>query len=162
MKHRTGTSLNYLQYQGIINSIKTYMSKINIKLERKIESPFRPSHIKIFMQQKSGAQAMYNILNRNDEQPTGKKTWNEKFHFTDEEWKKIYSSPFCIIKYPAIQWFQISINHNILVTNKLLVKMKLKDNPYCYYCHSQEETITHLLYGRVTKYNNSLVSFPNG
>ena len=146
MKHKTGITLNYLQYQGIINSIKTYMSKINIKLERKIENPIRPSHIKIFMQQKSGAQAMYNILNRNDEQPTGKKTWNEKFHFTDEEWKKIYSSPFCIIKYPAIQWFQISINHNILVTNKLFVKMKLKDNPYCYYCHSQEETITHLLW----------------
>ena len=60
--------------------------------------------------------------------------------------EKIYSSPFCTIKYPAIQWFQISINHNILVTNKLLVKMKLQDNPYCYNCHSQEETITHLLW----------------
>ena len=79
MKHRTGISLNYLQYQEIIDSIKTYMSKINIKLERKIESPFRPSHIKIFMQQKSGAQAMYNILNRNDEQPTGKKHGTKNF-----------------------------------------------------------------------------------
>ena len=141
-----GTSLNYLQYQGIIDSLKTYLRSININLTKKLECPFIPSHIQNLIKQKSGAQTMYNILNKNDEQPTGKKTWNEKFNFTDEEWKKIYNYPFCTIKYPAIQWFQLSINHNILVTNNLLVKMKLKDDTKCYFCHSQDETITHLLW----------------
>ena len=60
--------------------------------------------------------------------------------------EKIYFYPFCTIKYPAIQWFQISINHNILVTNNLLVKMKLKNDSNCCYCHSQDETIIHLLW----------------
>ena len=55
------------------------------------------------------------------------------------------SYPLGIIRYPAIQWFQLSISHNILVTNKLLVKMKIKNDPNCYYCESQEETIRHLL-----------------
>ena len=89
---------------------------------------------------------MYNILNKNDEKPTGQKTWNDKFHFKDQEWKKNYIYPFNIIKYPAIQWFQTSINHNILVTNHLLVKMKLTNDSYCYFCHSQDETITHLFW----------------
>ena len=40
----------------------------------------------------------------------------------------------------------MSINHNILVTNHILVKMKLTDDSYCYYCHLQDETITHLFW----------------
>ena len=128
------------------DSIKSYLLRVIIRLKQKIESPFIPSHIQIFMQQKLGAQAMYNILNKNDEKPTGQKTWNKKFHFKDQEWKKIYIYPFNIIKYPAIQWFQTSINHNILVTNHLLVKMKLTNDSYCYFCHSQDETITHLFW----------------
>ena len=49
-------------------------------------------------------------------------------------------------KNPVIQWFQTSINHNILVTNSLLFKIKLKNNTFCYYCHQREETITHLFW----------------
>ena len=78
---------------------------------------------KFFLQQKSGLQAMYNELNKNYDEPTSKKRGNEKFNFTDQEWKKIYNYPFNIIKYLAIQWFQTSNNHNILVTNNLLFKM---------------------------------------
>ena len=146
IRESIGIPVNYLNYQGIIDSIKSYLLRVNIRLKQKIESPFIPSHIQIFMQQKSGAQAIYNILNKNEEKPTGQKTWNEKFHFKDQEWKKNYIYPFNIIKYPAIQWFQTSINHNILVTNHLLVKMKLTNDSYCYYCHSQDETITHLFW----------------
>ena len=142
----TGSHLNFLEYQGIIDSVKSYLIRLNMRITRKLENPFIPSHIQIFLQQKSGAQAMYNMLNKNSEQPTGKKTWNEKYKFTDQEWEKIYNYPFSIIKYPAIQWFQTSINHNILVTNTLLVKMKLKNDSQCYYCHSHDETIHHLFW----------------
>ena len=51
-----------------------------------------------------------------------------------------------ITKYPAIQWFQSCINHNILVTNSYLFKIKLRNNPDCYYCLSQEEMITNLFW----------------
>ena len=32
------------------------------------------------------------------------------------------------------------------MTNSLLYKMKLKNDPFCYYCHQHEETITHLFW----------------
>ena len=83
-----GISLNFLQYLGIINSVKGFLARTNIKLHKKTESPFILSHIHTFIKETSGTQTMYNILNANDEQPTGKNSWNEKFHFTDEDWKK--------------------------------------------------------------------------
>lgn len=146
VKTLLGKPLNFLEFHGIIDSLKCYLRSLNITLSRKLEAPFIPSHIQIFLQQKSGAQAMYKTLNKNNEQPTGKKSWDEKFKFTDLEWKKIYIYPFKIMKYPALQWFQTSINHNILVTNTLLVKMKLKNDSQCYFCHSKDETITHLFW----------------
>ena len=51
-----------------------------------------------------------------------------------------------ITKYPAIQWFQSCINHNISGTNSYLFKIKLRNNPDCYYCLSQEEMITNLFW----------------
>ena len=65
---------------------------------------------------------MYNELNKNYDEPTSKRRWNEKCNFSDQEWKKIYDYPFSIIRYPAIKWFQTSINHTILVTNNLSLK----------------------------------------
>ena len=68
-------------------------------------------------------------------------------HLGLQDWKKIFTYPFTIhvTKYPAIQWFQSCINHNILVTNSYLFKIKLRNNQDCYYCLSQEETITLVL-----------------
>ena len=158
-----GSPLNILKYQGFIDSLKHFLSHTQIKLTKKVQDPFIPSHIKVFLQQKSGTQAMYNELNKNYDEPTSKRRWNEKFKFTDQEWKKIYNYPFSIIKYPAIQWFQTSINHNILVTNNLLFKMKIKNDSSCYYCHSQKETITHLFWTceRIQAFLKELVQWLN-
>ena len=134
-----GNPLNILKYQGFIDSLKHFLSHTQIRLTKKVQDPFIPSHIKVFLQQKTGTQAMYNELNKNYDEPTSKRRWNEKFNFTDQEWEKIYNYPFSIIKYPAIQWFQTRINHNILVTNNLLFKMKIKSDSSCYYCHSHKE-----------------------
>ena len=45
-----------------------------------------------------------------------------------------------------MQWFQISINHNILVTNKLLCEMKIKNDSLYTFCQSNNKTIIHLLW----------------
>ena len=69
---------------------------------------------------------MYDVLNMNKEIPTGKQTWNNTvintYNFQEKDWKKIYSCmyPFKTTQYSQLRWFQIRINHNILVTNKLL------------------------------------------
>ena len=60
---------------------------------------------------------------------------------------KLYTySPSRVTSYSALQWFQISINHNILVTNKLLQQMKIKDDALCTFCHSNNESIVHLFW----------------
>ena len=49
-------------------------------------------------------------------------------------------------KYSQLRWFQIRINHNILVTNKLLHHMNITDDSSCTFCTTMEETIIHLLW----------------
>ena len=142
---KTRIQTNFLQYNGLIKSIKMYLKNINIQITHKQPCPFTPSHIYPMLQQKKGTQATYNILNRNKEIPTGQVTWNKLYTITNNDWKNIYLFPFNITKYPAMQWFQISINHNILVTNKLLYQMRIKNDSLCTFCQSNNETIIHLL-----------------
>ena len=54
--------------------------------------------------------------------------------------------PFHVTKYTALQWYQVSINHNILVTNKLLNQMKIRNDALCTLCQIGNETIVHLLW----------------
>ena len=57
---------------------------------------------------------------------------------------KLYTFPFNVTSYPL--WFQICINHNILVTNKLLYQMKTNENGLCSFCQTNNETIIHLFW----------------
>ena len=143
---KTGIQTSTLQYNGLIKSIKMYLKNINIQITHKQPCPFTPSRIYPMLQQKKGTQAMYNILNKNKEIPTGQVTWNKLYNITNNDWKNIYLFPFNTTKYPAMQWFQISINHNILVTNKLLYQMRIKNDSICTFCQSNNETIIHLLW----------------
>ena len=54
--------------------------------------------------------------------------------------------PFKTTTYSLLPWFQVSLNHNILVTNKLLHHMKIKEESICTFCTQEEETNTHLLW----------------
>ena len=65
LKHKTGISLNFLHYKGMIYSIKKFSVKDQYHISKNVECPFIPSHTGIFLQQKTGAQAMYNILMNN-------------------------------------------------------------------------------------------------
>ena len=56
-------------------------------------------------------------------------------------WEKIYVYPMKITKYCTLQWFKISINHNILVINKRLQYMGIKDDRLCTFCKNEEETV---------------------
>ena len=58
---------NYLHYQGIIKSIKIYLNSHKITLATNIESPLIPKRLKSILQQKTGTQSIYNILNKNSE-----------------------------------------------------------------------------------------------
>ena len=87
-----GNPLSILKYQGFIDSLKHFLSHTQIyKINQKSTRSIHTKSCNKFLQQKSGTQAMYNELNKNYDEPTSKKRWNEKFNFTDQEWKKIYN-----------------------------------------------------------------------
>ena len=78
--------------------------------------------------------------------PGGKISWNKKYKFEDNEWKKIYIEPFKITKDSTIQWFQTRINHKILATNTFLCKIKVTNDSRCTFCSLVDETIEHLFW----------------
>ena len=145
-QENTGINSNTLQYHGTIKSVKEYLKTIKVNITHKINYPFIPSQILPFIKEKKGSKTMYDILNQNKDIPTGQLTWNKLYTFTAEDWSHIYTYPYTITKYPALLWFQISINHNILVTNKLLFQMKIRDDALCTFCKLNNETIIHLLW----------------
>ena len=57
---------------------------------------------------------------------------------------KIYSLPFRVTNEVKLSMLQYKIVHNILYTNKILYKMKKKQQPDCPYCHDIDQTPLHL------------------
>ena len=63
---------------------------------------------------KKGTQAMYKLLSKNYDTPTGKTSWNKKYRFYENEWKIIYTEPFKITKDSTVQWFQYNLSNKYL------------------------------------------------
>ena len=51
-----------------------------------------------------------------------------------------------ITKYCTLKWFQICINHNILITNIRPQYTGIKDDSLCTFCKTHVETSVHLLW----------------
>ena len=111
-----------------------------------MKNPFIPFQVQPFIKENKGSKTMYDILNQHKDIPTGQLTWNKIYALTTEDWPQIYKYPFNITKYPALLWFQVNINHNIFVINKLLFQMKIRNDAQCTFCKLNSETITHLLW----------------
>ena len=63
-----------------------------------------------------------------------------------KEWEIIHKVPFRVTKDSRIQWFQYRIINRILATNSFLFKIKKSNSKYCNLCHSEEESIEHILW----------------
>ena len=150
---RARVQTNFLQYVGKIQAIKAYIKKKKIDIFKKYQSPFIPAHFSNIIKDKQGAKIMYDILNINEDKTTAQHTWNNLYNIQEKDWKKIDMYPMKITKYCTLQWFQICINHNILITNKRLQYMGIKDDPLCTICKTHVETTVHLLRDcSITKY----------
>ena len=130
---------------SIINAIKAWIKKGSYdKKLSKMPNPLIMSNMYTLIQCKKSKQ-FFCILNNNCLESTGKKKWNEIFHFNDTEWKNIFTLPFKITN-SKLQWFQYRILSRILASNLFLFKIKVKDNKNCTFCGGEEETIEHLLW----------------
>ena len=133
---KTGIQTHFLEYSGLIKAMKHYLQIINIKITHNEPTPFVPTNILSVLENRKGSKDMYKILYKTNDIPTGQATWNKIYNIAND--------PFSITSYPALQWFQISINHNTLVTNKLLYQMKIQEDALCTFCQTTNESIIHL------------------
>ena len=67
----TGIQTNFLQYNGLIQSIKHYLKLMKIQITHKEPSPFIPTSILPVLKHSKGSKDMYNILNKTYAIPTG-------------------------------------------------------------------------------------------
>ena len=68
-----------------------------------------------------------------------------EYGFNFQERQKIYSLPFRVTNEAKLSVFQYKVVHNILYTNKILYKMKKKQQPDCCYCHGTDQ-LRHSIY----------------
>ena len=137
---------NFLQYHGVIESIKRFLRKKQANINNNMIGPIIPKVMYIILKHKKGSQNIYTILKQNKDEPTGKCKWNEIYTIDEKSWEYIFQAPFMILKCTKLRWFQTTINHRILTTNKLLFQMNLTDSPKCSFCGNDDETIDHLLW----------------
>lgn len=142
----TAIHTNFLQYQGVIDCLKKFLKKKGGYIKNNMFGPIIPKLIYTISKQKKGSQNIYNILNQNKDDPTGKIKWNQIYHIEEKSWQYIFEAPFKITRCTKLRWFQTTINHRIFTTNKLLFQMNLKDSPKCFFCGNNNETLEHLFW----------------
>ena len=113
----------------------------------KQECLLRSTEYMPFAIEKLTCKTIYNTLLNHQHLPpptTEKRLIEHGFIF--EERQKIYSLPFRVTNEVKLSVFQYKIVHNILYTNKILYKMKKKQQPDCPYCHNIDQTPLRAIY----------------
>ncbi|XP_067660585.1 uncharacterized protein [Haliotis asinina] len=150
-ENKYNVKTNFLEYSGVINSIKTFLKRRNISLEtiRKKQNPLQPYMLNLLNRQKQGSQLFYRVLLETKSiknQHCVK--WNRilEKNIDTNYWQQYNHIPFRCSEDTALQWFQYKLLHHILPTKNRLYKMQYVDNNLCSYCSASIETITHLFY----------------
>ena len=131
---------NFLQYYSILSAIPQEWKSM-IKQECLLPST---EHVPLAIE-KLTCKTIYNTLlnHQHFPPPTAERRLIER-GFIFQERQKIYSLPFRVTNEVKLSVFQFKIVHNILYTNKILYKMKKKQQPDCPYCHGIDQTPLHL------------------
>ena len=132
---------NFLQYHGLLQSIKEYMTKLNINFENVINVQ-EPVGWQLIL--KSSKQTIKEKL-RGDI-PKHKSILKWERNFDNLCWKNIYYKCFKSTSDTKLKWFQFRLLFRILPTNRYLKIMKIKDIDLCIFCNEVEETLDHLFW----------------
>ena len=92
--NNTFINTNFLQYQGVIECLRKLKKSMNIL--HTIYGPIVPKPISIILKQQKGSQNIYNILNQNNDEPTGKIKWNKIYNIDTKTWENVFDAPFKI------------------------------------------------------------------
>ena len=149
IENTTGEKLNFLTYLSLKTAIKTYIQTLNIDLKDMNINPTHPClncYAEKIITGKDLNKSIYKTLIKNNDIPSSQNKWMSLHKNLNIDWNYVYSFAFTCKKDTYSQWFQLRINHRILGTNALLVKMKMIKNPLCSFCNLSEETLAHLFY----------------
>lgn len=139
---------NFLQYESILNCVRAYQRKLNIKkMITNLIQPLVPFPLAIVLKSKKGCRLIYDQLIYIHCQPKVVQKWSNEILISENlKWESIFNLPFGLTKDTQVRWFQFRINHRILGTNCLLYRMKKANMEHCTFCNEEMETIKHLFW----------------
>ena len=146
-KIKYNVNTNFIEYEGLIKSIKKYLDKLIFQRDYKDITSDSQLALSIILSNAKGCRTIYDRFITIDKHPPVVRKWIDTLSITTNMyWKKIFKMPFKITKDPQLQWLQFRINNRILGTNYLRKKMKMVSSDLCTFCKTQAETIQHLFY----------------
>ena len=92
-----------------------------------------------------GCRSIYDVLIKTKQIPFSQAKWRRDLTI-NLNFKFIYDIPFSCTKDRNLQWLQYRINHRILGTNYLLVKMGIKNSEIGSCSSTEQVTCIHLLW----------------
>ena len=131
---------NFLTFQGLIQSVRMYIRKINF-------TPTSPGEADIQLAIKylyNGSRFVRMFLDKNDNVPPGQTKWN--LQFNNLNWLNIYRLCHKTSIECQLRWLQLRILLRVLPTNRYLYLRNITDNASCTFCQNEEETIVHFFW----------------
>ena len=148
IKNIIGIQTTFVEYQGLIQAIRTEINKTNLAKEKQnILRPAMPVPLKIILYDNKGCQRIHRVFCRNNELPTAQKKWNNVLLLPETfQWHRVYTLPYKVTSDTNIRWFQYRLVQKILSTNSFLYKIGITQNNTCSFCKIDTETLTHLFW----------------
>lgn len=139
-----GLRTNFIQYQGLLNSIPLNWKSDNIQV---IQTEKSNSNLEMIEKLPKPNRYLYGQLldNKGPPQITGKVKW-ENILNNNLDWKNIYKKSMETTNDNKLKILQFKILHRRIATNKFLEMIGIKDTMLCTFCKTNIETIEHLFF----------------
>jgi len=144
LNNKLNTPLNFLEYNSIINSVKSYLNKYS-SLKSFKEVPYSPA-LNIIMLKEKGSSVIYKNMLNTDKEITGFKRWSNTTNISRKEWEISFKLLKSTTSDTKLKWLQFRILHYTLTTNRSVSKFKTNQSSYCTFCGAHSETILHLFW----------------
>ena len=148
---------NFIQYQGLVESVKLY--RRNIQLPHEADYQLTTQREKCFRAICTNNEAVRSIFQSCNFNHASIVKWNSIFD--NLNWQKIFDKCHKTTKDCTLRWFQMKILYRILPTNRFLWLRNIKESNHCTFCEVEEETLCHLLFtcNHVQRFWNDLRDF---
>ena len=136
---------NFLQYNGVLNSIRMYFRKhnfTNAMNDIDLEQIQEPICWQIINQSKREIKDIIRQKPKSNHKSLEK--WNNQF--TQINWKHVFQICHKTTRDTKIRWFQYRLIFRTLPTNRYLNLRQIKNTSLCEFCNQLEDTISHMFW----------------